>query len=469
MMSPNGPFGPWCPKRRPRTLGHVAAPPSSARRRALRRRWLPTGRPLTSQQAAWRHALVCLLTLAHVPVLLAAALVTGNGVVGGLGLLPVLALLAVAVGPFTQRPRALAATGALLCCSLLLVDLFPQRSELHAHLFVVVALVALYQDWSVFALAVLSAVAEPAVMRVFVGDAQIGPHAWSWAVVRALFVLTEAAALAVFWRADEQAKAGEEQLQAALWEGQASVRARLEETERIRTDLIGTVSHEFRTPLTGIRGAALTLLKRGDRLDEASRRQLLEAVLDQQERLSRLLENMLTAARATAADPAAVAEMHAVATEVVMLASAARPDSTAIAVVVEPGTVARIDRHALHQVLANLVDNAQQYGVAGAVPLVAGGRDGDEVWVAVSNEGGPLDTTAAWHLFEPFTQGDGGPTRAHEGLGMGLYVVRRLVEVYGGSVTVRAESGWVTVEVRLHAADVAGTLVQAPPTALPIR
>ena len=72
----------------------------------------------------------------------------------------------------------------------------------------------------------------------------------------------------------------------------------------------------------------------------------------------------------------------------------------------------------------------------------------------MSNEGGPLDTTAAGLLFEPFTQADGGPTRSQEGLGMGLYVVRRLVDVYGGWVSVRSEGGWVTVEVRLQPADV---------------
>jgi len=423
---------------------------------------------MSPNQETWRHALVCLVTLAHVPVLLIASLATGHSLAGAVGLLPVLALLALAVGPLPQRTRALAATGALLSCSVVLVALFPERPELHAHLLVVVALLALYQDWAVFGLAVLGAVAEYPVLRLVLPDSQLGPHAGLSALVRTGFVLAEVAALAVFWRADEQANAGEELLQAALWEGQASVRTRLEETERIRTDLIGTVSHEFRTPLTGIRGAALTLLKRGDRLDEAGRTNLLQAVIDQQERLSRLLENMLTAARATAADPSAVTEVHAVATEVVMLAGAARPQSPGIAIVVEPGTLGQIDRHALHQVLANLLDNAQQYGLPGAVPLVAGGRDGDEVWVAVSNEGGPLDATAARHLFEPFTQGDAGPTRAHEGLGMGLYVVRRLIEVYGGWVTVRAEGGWVTVEIRLKAAHV-GTASAQEPTALPIR
>jgi signal transduction histidine kinase len=445
----------------------VAVPPSPARRRTTSRRWLPSGRPLSAHDGAWRHAVVCLVTLAHVPALLAAALISGAGAGALIALVPVLALLAVALGPLQQRARSLAATGALLCCSVLLVELFPNRPELHAHLFVVVALVALYQDWAVFALAVLVAALEHAFLsRVGVGR-QPGGSAGLWALVRAAFVLAEAAVLAVFWRTDEQARSGEAQLQAALWEGQASVRARLEETERIRTDLIGTVSHEFRTPLTGIRGAALTLLKRGDRLDDAGRRQLLQAVIEQQERLSRLLENMLTAARATAADPSALTEVAGVAAEVAMLAGAARPSCPTLSVVVEPGTVARVDRHALHQVLANLVDNAQQYGVPGSVPLVAGGRDGNEVWVAVSNEGGPLDTTAARHLFEPFTQGDAGPTREHEGLGMGLYVVRRLVEVYGGWVTVRAEGGWVTVEIRLKAAEQVAAQAQEP-TALPI-
>ncbi|MGB8651677.1 MAG: HAMP domain-containing sensor histidine kinase [Mycobacteriales bacterium] len=445
----------------------MAVPPSAARRRA---RWLPAGRPLSSEDAARRHALVCLLALAHVPVLLLLSVLAGD-LVTPVGLLAVLALLAVAVGPFPHRSRSLAASAALLLCSVGLLALYPDVPELHGYLFVLVAVVALYQDWAVLGLAVGFAATQNAALQLLLTRQQLGPHPLRFAVVCTGFVVAEAAALAVFWHADEQAKKGEERLQAALWEGQASVRARLEETDRIRTDLIGTVSHEFRTPLTGIRGAALTLLKRGDRLDEGGRKRLLKAVLEQQERLSRLLENMLTAARATAADPAALAEVDAVAAEVAMLAGASRPENP-VSVVVEPGTIARIDRHALHQVLANLVDNAQQYGTPGSVPLVAGGTDGDQVWVAVSNEGGPLDPGAARHLFEPFTQGDGGPTRNHEGLGMGLYVVRRLVEVYGGWVTVRAEGGWVTVEIRLKAATCPLQQEQPQgqePTALPIR
>ncbi len=414
------------------------APPRPGR---VRPSWWPAGRLLADAEAASRHNLVCLFALAQTPLLLLAALLSTHPTSGVSALVLSGLLLVGAVGPFQRRTRALWATGALLVSSALLTVLYPGHSELHAQVLVVVALASLYQDWVVLGLVVTGAV----TLSIGSGDA--------WTLLIGGLAVAEAGVLAVFWVADERSRTGEAMLQAALWEGQASVRARLEETERIRTDLIGTVSHEFRTPLTGIRGAALTLLKRSDRLDAAARRQLLEGILDHQERLSRLLENMLTAARATAADPAAVAEVDVVAAEVAMIAGALRPESPTISVLVNPGTLARIDRQALHQVLANLLDNAQQHGRPGAIPLVAGGRDEHGVWLTVSNEGEALDPATARMLFEPFTQVASGPTRPREGLGMGLYVVRRLVEVYDGSVTVRAESGWVTVSVRLEPAD----------------
>ena len=288
-------------------------------------------------------------------------------------------------------------------------------------------------------------------------------------VLAGLVVAGQLSALVLLRRINRAAQDSEQLAAAELSADRSDVRAQIAQTDRMRADLIGTVSHEFRTPLTGIRGAALTLLKRGDRLDKEGRDRLLLAVLDQQERLSRLLENMLTAAQATAVDCDATAEVDAVAAEVAMLAAVGR--ETGVSVVVTPGTVARIDRPALHQVLANLVDNALQHGAHGAVPLVAAGQDTKGVWVTVSNEGRILDLTDAGRLFEPFTQVESGATRDREGLGMGLYVVRRLVEVYGGTVAVHSDSGWVTVEVRLQSAGRAEARAgaQTPaPTALPM-
>jgi len=421
--------------------------------RSSRFAWLPRGRALSEADFAWRHRFVCGVLALHLPVLLVLALVTGRGAAAAvLEVLPVMALGLVALGPIGRRQRALAASLGLIVCSALLVHLYDGATAAHFHYFVAVAVIALYQDWTVYVLAIAFVALEHALVGAF-SDSTVfnrGGSAWVFAVLHTAAVLAESAVLVIFWHASDQARAAADRLREQLSDGQSSVRARLEETDRMRADLIATVSHEFRTPLTGIRGAALTLLKRGDRLDEQSRQRLLTAVLDQQERLSRLLENMLTAARATAADPAAVAEVDAVAAEVAMLAGAARPECGTVSVVVEPGTVARIDRHALHQVLANLVDNAQQHGNPGTVPLVAAARDETGVWVTVSNEGRTLDGDTAGRLFEPFTQAESGATRDAEGLGMGLYVVRRLVEVYGGTVDVRSENGWVTVELRLQ-------------------
>jgi signal transduction histidine kinase len=413
--------------------------------------WLPDPRRLAPADWQWRHRLICVLVALHLPFLAVLAVASGRAAEILHLVLPVGVLLAAACSGLPRQLRALAASLALLTETAFLVHLTPAMSEAHFHYFVVVALIALYQDWKVYALAIGFVLLQHGVMAVVPGDALFG-H-WGFAAVHAAFILGESAVLVLFWRVNELSQAQQQKLQAELSAGRSTVEARLAETERMRADLIGTVSHEFRTPLTGIRGAALTLLKRGERLDPASRTALLHAVLDQQERLSRLLENMLIAARATAVDPNASTDVDAVAAEVAMLASAGRPGSGPVSVVVEPGTSARIDRQALHQVLANLVDNALQHGAAGALPLVAGGRDERGVWVTVSNEGRVLDLSAAERLFEPFTQLDGGATRDREGIGVGLYVVRRLVEVYGGSVDVRSDSGWVTVEVRLEPAE----------------
>ena len=422
--------------------------------------WIPRGRELTQRDFWWRHNVVRAVLAVHLPALVLVAVLQGEGVLHGLAeaLVPTL-LLAVSSAPLSRRVRAMAASAGLLTCSALIVHLFDSATEAHFHYFIAVAIIALYQDWAAYALSFVFVLVQHSLMAEL---------SWQSAGLHAGFVLALSAVLVVFWHAHEQARLTEEQLRDALHEGHSSVEARLAETERIRADLIGTVSHEFRTPLTGIRGAALTLLKRGERLDAAGRASLLHAVLDQQERLSRLLENMLTAASATATDPAAIAEVDAVAAEVAMLAHAAHPDAGPISVLVDAGTTARIDRQALHQILANLLDNAQRHGSPGTVPIVAGGHDSHGVWLTVSNDGSSLDLQSATRLFEPFGQVDGATTRDREGLGMGLYVVRRLVEVHGGHVDVRSDEGWVTVELRLQPARPNGARAQSPaPSALP--
>jgi signal transduction histidine kinase len=413
--------------------------------------WLPRGRDVSRAEWAWRHRVVCLVLAAHVPALAVAVLAVDRP-----HLLPavyvVLALLGGAcLGPLPRQLQALLAGGGLLLSSVLVVVLADGAADATVYYGVAVVLLALYRDWSVYALAVVIALAHRALISPAGAPEQSASGGAAWALLYALLVLAECAVLVLLWRASQHGRVAEEQrVHAELSAGRTTIEEQLAATDRMRADLIATVSHEFRTPLTGIRGSALTLLKRGDRLDKNGRDRLLHAVLDQQERLSRLLENMLLAAQATDADPSASAEVDAVAAEVAMLAAASRPGATGVSVVVAPGTVAKIDRQALHQVLANLVDNALVHGAPGTTPLVAGGIDERGVWVTVSNEGGVIDLTTQGRLFEPFTQISSGATRDREGIGVGLYVVRRRVEVYGGSIEVNSDSGWITVQIRLQ-------------------
>jgi len=438
-------------------------PPSVQRAREQALAWLPRGATLVEADWRWRHHAVCVVLALHLPVLAVWALLRHG--VGGVWpvLLPAVALGVAQVPGAGRAVRSMAASLGLLCTSAVVVWLPDAPTEAHFHYFVTVAVIALYQDWAVYALAIGFVLVQHGLMVAFPGTHGGSGH-WGWALLHAAFIVAESAVLVLFWRAHELTREAEERARVELDHGNDSVRARIAATDRIRDDLIGTVSHEFRTPLTGIRAAALTLLKRGDRLDKESRDRMLLAVLDQQERLSRLLENMLLAATATAVDPDAATEVDAVAAEVAMLAAGQR-GSAPVSVVVEPGLTARIDRQALHQVLANLVDNALQHGAPGSTPLVAAGHDEKGVWVTVSNEGRVLDLTRKGQLFMPFTQVDQGVTRDREGVGVGLYVVRRLVEVYGGTVDVRSDSGWVTVEVRLHPGGASAALTPAVPVA----
>ena len=427
--------------------------------------WLPHGALLPDEDWRWRHTAVCLVLAAHLPVLLLWALLAQPGEVWHV-LLPLAALLAAARLPGGSRAlRSLAGTLGLLMCSALVVHLSDGATEAHFHFFVIVAVIALYQDWALYALALVFVL----VHHAFLVSPGVDGGSLLWLAVHGGFVLAESAVLVVFWRANElsrqaehrarvaehqargaaeQAKGAAERAKAELAEGQDSLQEQVAATDQMRADLIGTVSHEFRTPLTSIRAAALTLRKRGDRLDDKTREDMWRAILDGEQRLSRLLENMLVAATARNVDPEASSAVDAVAAEVAMVVAAKR-GSTPVSVLVEPGLHARIDRTALHQVLENLLDNAYQHGAAGSTPLVAGGSDERGVWLTVSNEGNVVDLTRRGRLFEPFTQESTGASRDREGIGVGLYVVRRLVEVYGGSVDVQSDIGWVTVEVRL--------------------
>jgi len=136
------------------------------------------------------------------------------------------------------------------------------------------------------------------------------------------------------------------------------------ETERLRNSLLTSVSHDLRTPLAAITGAATTILEGGGRLDAGTRQELLEAVRDEAERLNRLVQNLLEMTRLESGALTLRRDWHPV-EEVVGAAlgrAAKRLASRRVTVTIPPDLpLVAIDDVLIEQVLVNLLDNAVKY------------------------------------------------------------------------------------------------------------
>jgi signal transduction histidine kinase len=398
---------------------------------------------------------MCWALALHLPAIVGYAAIQDVGVAHGLlVVIPPALLFAAATVRGTRRIRALAASLGLLCCSVVLVHLSNGIEEFYFHFFVVVALVALYEDWAVYLLAIgFVFVANLAIDGLVSSDTRYDfGSPLLMAAVNAAFVFALACAQLVFWHYNEQSRRRVEHYRAKLYEGQQSLMARLEETDRIRSDLVATVSHEFRTPLTGIRGTLLTIKRRRSRLSDAQLDDMIDSAVSYSDRLSRLLENMLTAATASGTDESTVADLAEVVADVLTSLRESPAGAGNVIVDLPPQVPVRMSRQALHQVVANLIDNAITHSWLGAPVRLIAGRVGDEVVLRIRNPGPDLDPGMIHRLFEPFTQRDCSATREADGAGMGLYVVRRLVEVHGGRLRMSSQQGEIIVEVDLCAA-----------------
>jgi signal transduction histidine kinase len=434
------------------------------------RRWLPAGGAIGDAEWRSRHRLVQRFLSAHLVALPIYALLRHNASwqawagIGGVAL-----FAAAAAAPLRRRLRMMAASVALLTASGVVVVISDGDAYASFHLMLAITLIALYEDWPTY-LASMGYVVCQHVLALGLTPAALRRHGvpvWEATLAHGVLVLLTFATLVLFWHYLHQARERERAAHAELSSGRVALREQMDELTTTREQLIATVSHEFRTPLTAIRGSALTLRRRRSRLDPARTDELLDAIVSNTDRLSRLLENMLAAAESPDTVGWDNADVFEVASEVAMVvhgrhaaaatghpvAGSARPQPVAVAV--PRRLFARIDREALHQVLANLVDNAVVHAAPGSQALLTGVAEGSTVVITVANEAHGIDASTLAGLFEPFTLADASDTRTRAGAGVGLYVVRRLVDAAGGTVSVHSEPGWVSVEVRLPAGDAA--------------
>jgi len=215
----------------------------------------------------------------------------------------------------------------------------------------------------------------------------------------------------------------------------------LREASRLKDEFLATVSHELRTPLTAILGWAHLL--RSGQVDETVATTALETIERNARAQSQLIDDLLDVSRIITGnlrldvrqiDPASFME-----SAIESLRPAAEAKDVRIQKVIDTGVVSVAgDPARLQQVIWNLLSNAIKFTPKGGRVQVRLERINSHIEIAVSDTGAGIDPEFLPHVFERFRQADQKTTRRHGGLGLGLSIVRHLVELHGG--TVQAES-----------------------------
>jgi len=214
----------------------------------------------------------------------------------------------------------------------------------------------------------------------------------------------------------------------------------IERVEKTRRDFVANVSHEMRTPLTSIQGYAETLLESASA--STSEREFLEIIRKNAVRMATLSEDLLTLARVESGEvafrfrPVAPAEMlEDVAKSFVEIA---RSKGVELVVEAPAARAVEADTDAVHQVLANLIDNALKYASAGGKITLGAREAGTAVEFYVRDFGPGIASEHLPRLFERFYRVDKARSRESGGTGLGLAIAKHIVRAHGG--TIRAES-----------------------------
>src|SRR5690348_7740276 len=220
------------------------------------------------------------------------------------------------------------------------------------------------------------------------------------------------------------------------------LRGQAEELSRLKDEFLATMSHELRTPLNAIFGW-ITLL-RTRRLDEATQARALETIERNARAQKRLIEDLLDVSRIVTGK--ITLELGDVVPSRVIEAAVAtmQPAAQAKEVSIVPrlgevaGTV-RGDSARLQQIVCNLLSNAVKFTPQGGQIEVELAMSGDQVQISVTDTGQGIKAEFLPHVFERFRQEDGSISRRHGGLGLGLAIVRHLVELHSGTVDAQSD------------------------------
>ncbi|MCJ2038177.1 sensor histidine kinase KdpD [Methylobacterium sp. J-059] len=211
---------------------------------------------------------------------------------------------------------------------------------------------------------------------------------------------------------------------------------RAAETDRLRQALLTSISHDLRTPLAAVLGAATTLRDLDDALDAPAKADLLATVIAESERLNRFIANLLDMTRLEAGAVVPNVALHDVAeiADTALRRLEAILSGHRVVVEIAPGLPPlRLDPVLFEQVLVNLLDNAGKYAPEGSTIRLRGRRDGMRVRIEILDEGGGLPEADLERVFDTFYRvAKADSVRA--GTGLGLPISRGFIEAMAGTV-----------------------------------
>ncbi|MBS0232483.1 MAG: sensor histidine kinase KdpD [Proteobacteria bacterium] len=208
------------------------------------------------------------------------------------------------------------------------------------------------------------------------------------------------------------------------------------ETERLRAALLTSLSHDLKTPLAAILGAATTMRDLSDKFDADARADLLSTIVDESERLNRFIANLLDMTKLEAGAIIAKAEVHDVAEVIDAALKRAKKILSHHQIQYNASAVplkVKADPVLLEQVLFNILDNAGKYAPDGTTIQIDTWQDFDRIVIQIRDEGAGIPESDLERIFDKFYRAIKAD-RVRAGTGLGLPISRGFVEIMGGTI-----------------------------------